>query len=52
MEGKLNKSFSEVCLLEQPFVMDDKRSVQDIVTEKIAELGENIQITAIKRISL
>ncbi|EKD79035.1 MAG: hypothetical protein ACD_41C00188G0011 [uncultured bacterium] len=52
MEGKLNKFFSEVCLLEQPFVMDDKRSVQDIVTEKIAELGENIQITAIKRISL
>lgn len=52
MEGKLNKFFSEVCLLEQPFVMDDKRTVQDIITEKIAELGENIQITAIKRISL
>lgn len=52
MEGKLNKFFSEVCLLEQPFVMDDKRTVQDIITEKIAELGENIQVTAIKRISL
>lgn len=52
MAGKLNKFFSEVCLLEQPFVMDDKRTVQDIITEKIAELGENIQVTAIKRISL
>lgn len=52
MEGKLNKFFSEVCLLEQPFVMDDKRTVQEIVTEKIAELGENIQVTAVKRISL
>ncbi|EKD78674.1 MAG: hypothetical protein ACD_41C00300G0006 [uncultured bacterium] len=52
MDGKLNKFFSEVCLLEQAFVMDDKRSVQDIITEKIAELGENIQVTAIKRISL
>lgn len=52
LAGKLDKFYSEVCLLEQPFVMDDKRSVQEIVTEKIAELGENIQVTAFKRISL
>jgi len=52
MVGKLDKFFSEVCLLEQAFVMDDKRTVQDIIQEKIAELGENIQVTAFKRISL
>lgn len=52
MEGKLNKFFSEVCLLEQEFVLDDKKSVQDIVTEKIAELGENIQVADFKRLSL
>lgn len=52
MVGKLNKYFSEVCLLNQAFVMDDKRSVQDIINEKIAELGENIQVSAFKRISL
>lgn len=52
MVGKLNKYFSEVCLLDQAFVMDDKRSVQDIINEKIAELGENIQVSAFKRITL
>lgn len=52
MVGKMDKFFSEVCLLEQAFVMDDKRSVQEIIQEKIAELGENIQVTAFKRISL
>lgn len=52
MEGKLDKFYSEVCLLEQEFVMDDKKSVQDIITEKIAELGENIQVADFSRISL
>lgn len=51
-QGDLNNFFREVCLLEQPFVMDDKRTVQEVITEKIAEVGENIQVTAIKRISL
>ncbi len=52
LEGKMNKFYSEVCFLEQAFVLDEKRSVQDIINEKIGELGENIQVTAFKRISL
>ncbi len=52
LAGKIDKFYAEVCLLEQGFVMDDKRSVQDIIQEKIAELGENIQVSAFKRISL
>lgn len=50
--GKLDKYFGEVCLLEQAFVLDDKHTVQDIINEKIAELGENIQVTGFKRIAL
>lgn len=52
MTGKLQKFYSEVCLLDQPFVIDDAKTVRDIVTEKIGELGENIQVTDFKRISL
>lgn len=52
LAGKLDKFYAEVCLLEQPFIMDDKRSVHDAVTDRIAELGENIQVTAFKRIAL
>lgn len=52
LTGKLDKFYSEVCLLEQPFVMDDKRTVQDIITDRIGELGENIQVSAFKRIAL
>ncbi len=52
IEGKVKKFYKEVCLLEQEFVMDDKKTVQQIVTDKIAELGENIQITDFKRVTL
>ncbi len=50
--GKLEKYYAEVCLLNQAFVMDDSKTVQEMITTKIAELGENIQVAEIKRISL
>lgn len=43
-EGKLNKFFSEVCLLEQPFVRDAEHSVEDIIKLAIAKIGENITV--------
>ncbi len=43
-EGRIQKYFKEVCLLEQPFVKDPDKSVQDLVTEKIAKIGENISV--------
>lgn len=52
LKGKLDHFFAETCLLEQPFIMDEERTVQDVINEKIAELGENIQVTAFKRIAL
>jgi elongation factor Ts len=44
VDGKMEKYFSEVCLLEQPFVKDQDKTVQQLVTETIAQLGENINI--------
>ena len=44
VEGKLRKYYEEVCLLEQPFVKDDKVKIRELITSYIAKLGENIQV--------
>jgi len=49
VEGKLEKYFSTVALLDQPFVKNPDKTVKDIVTEKIARLGENIVIRRFQR---
>ncbi len=43
-EGKLEKFFKEVCLLEQPFVKDTEKTVEKLITEAVAKLGENINV--------
>ncbi len=50
--GKVEKYFSEVCLLEQPFVKDDKKKVGDVLTEAVAKIGENIQVRRFARFLL
>jgi elongation factor Ts len=51
--GKLEKNFFEkVCLLEQPFIRDDKKSIKDVITENIASLGENVNIRRFVRFEL
>jgi elongation factor Ts len=50
--GKLEKFYSEVCFLEQPFVKDDKKKIQDVVTEAVAKIGENIQVRRFARFVL
>jgi elongation factor Ts len=52
VEGRMNKFYEEVCLLEQPFVKDPDRKVQDLVTEMVATLGENIQVSRFARFAL
>lgn len=52
VDGKLEKYFSETCLLEQPFVKDSDRSVTDIVNDMIAKIGENISIKRFTRYRL
>lgn len=42
--GRIDKFFKQVCLLEQPFIKDTDKTVQDVVNEKIAMIGEKISI--------
>jgi len=42
IEGKLKKFYSEVCVLHQQWVKDDKKTIQDLINEAVAKLGENI----------
>ncbi|MBI2782276.1 MAG: translation elongation factor Ts [Chloroflexi bacterium] len=51
VDGQLKKWFKEVVLLEQPF-RDEERSVRDLVTEKVATIGENIQVRRFVRYAL
>jgi len=44
VQGKLEKFYSEVCLLDQPFVKDDKKTIKDYLNELIGKIGENIVI--------
>jgi elongation factor Ts len=48
-EGKLSQYYKDFCLLEQPFVKDDKRSVGQLVQEKIAIIKENIVVRRFAR---
>jgi len=52
IEGKLNKFFQENVLLEQPFIKDDSRTIQQLLTEKIAQIGENIVISRFARFQI
>lgn len=47
--GRVEKFFEEICLLEQPFVKDPDISVQDLITQKVAVIGENIQVRRFTR---
>ena len=51
-EGKLNKFFEDVCLLEQPFIKDTNLKVKDILTSMIAKIGENVVIKRFTRYML
>lgn len=49
VEGRINKYFAEICLLEQPFVKNPDITVGDLLTELIAKIGENIVIRRFSR---
>jgi elongation factor Ts len=52
VDGKLEKYFSTICLIDQPFVKLPEKSVKDVLTETIAKTGENIQIRRFVRYQL
>ena len=49
VEGRIEKFYKEVCLLEQPWVKDPDKSIQELLNEKIATIGENINIRRFAR---
>jgi len=51
-QGKVEKYYEMVCLLDQPFVKDDKKKVKDLLTESVAKIGENIQVRRFARFVL
>ncbi len=51
-DGKLGKFYSEVVLLEQPFVKDDKQTINELLTAQIAKLGENMSISRFARFAV
>ena len=52
VDGKLGKFFQEACLLDQPYIKDDKISIKDLVTSFIAKFGENVVIRRFARYEL
>jgi elongation factor Ts len=54
LEGKLDKYFSDFCLLEQVFIKDPegKKKIKDVITDKIAKLGENMVVRRFVRFQL
>ena len=52
VEGKLEKYYSQICLLEQPFVKDPDKTVKDLLTERIAAVGENMIVRRFARFAV
>jgi elongation factor Ts len=52
VDGRLQKYFEEVCLLDQPFVKDANLTISDLLKEHIAKVGENITISRFARFAL
>lgn len=52
IEGKIVRLYSEICLLQQPFVKNDKQTVHDVLVQLIAKTGENIVIKRFARFEI
>jgi elongation factor Ts len=49
VEGKLGKFYEEFCLLQQPFIKDPAVTIEELIKQKIAKLGENISVSRFAR---
>ncbi len=52
VEGKLDKWLSDVCLLDQPFIKNPDVTIQSLLTDSIAALGENIRVNRFERLAI
>lgn len=49
VSGKMGKYYSEVCLLEQPFIKDETKTIEQLLAEKTTEIGEKISVRRFAR---
>ena len=52
VDGKINKYFEEICLLEQAYIREPKTKINDLIQNAIAKIGENIVIRRFVRYQL
>ena len=52
VEGKMDDYFSEVCLMDQPYIRDDDKTIKDLVDEAVGKIGENIEVRRFERMEL
>jgi elongation factor Ts len=52
VEGRLGKFYKQACIMEQPFVKDEDKAIQDLINDAIAKLGENIVLRRFVRYEL
>lgn len=52
IEGKLQKYYTEICLMNQPFIKNDKLTVDDVLKDLIAKMGESIKIKRFARFEI
>lgn len=52
IEGKLNKFYEEICLMDQKFVKDDSITIANLIEQKVLAIGENIKIGRFVRMQL
>ncbi len=49
VNGKLEKYYEQVCLLDQPYVREPEKKVKDLIAESVGKLGENVQVRRFQR---
>jgi elongation factor Ts len=52
VEGQMEKFYKQVCIMEQPFVKDEDKTIHDLITEAVAKLGENVVLRRFVRYEL
>jgi elongation factor Ts len=52
VNGRIEKFYNEICLLEQPFIKENDKTVQQVLQEKISTIGENISIRRFARFEM
>jgi elongation factor Ts len=52
VDGKIEKYYAEACLMEQPFIKDPKVTIHELISAKVAKVGENIRVNRFARFKI